>query len=122
MEGECMDLRHQTAEGAVHELVLLHERFAAEGGGAHPHVEVVAGTRGVGHVHTRPGQLLRDSLANLFRPRHLSACYTLARPDASNSANTWCRHPLWGRSLTGRPRVRVPRQVLQVDERRGPAA
>ena len=54
-----MDASHEGAEGAVYELVLLHQRATGEGRSPDPHLEVVAGTGRVRDGHTGAGERFR---------------------------------------------------------------
>src|SRR5437867_8136746 len=85
-EGQCVNLGHETAEGAVHQLVLLDERLPPEGVRAHADLEVVAGTGRVDDLDAGSGKVLLDALADVLGSRHPSACYTLESAQASIAA------------------------------------
>src|SRR6266850_6977445 len=80
---ERVDAGHELAEGAVHQLVLLDERLAREGGRAHFDLEVVTRASRIGHRDARTGQRHLDRTADLFRARHnarVRLLYVAARP------------------------------------------
>jgi len=68
-----VDASHEGAEGAVHELVLLHQRAAGESRGPDAHLEVVAGTGGIRDAHLGAGERFLDAAADILGAHHSHA-------------------------------------------------